>query len=535
MADGFSLSSVSSPLAAASLRQEAAAAASAAAHTAPGVRPLAAFPQQQQPSSAPTLHPGFGRPPPLQGPVLHPGFGVAQQQQQRNAASPLTAMPPSVLFAQQHLPQPPPPPHVVATYAAAGGGNLARARVAKRITIAHRGSAQDFRVPNRLESAALLRDAVATAFALPPPAAFSLRDVEGCNVVLSFASVDDDGLYTLVASGDGDGAAGGGGGGFAAAASPGGRNNEASFVTMTRRVASFPPLPEVVATGFAMSARRKGSVRAVLVGVQYSDRGAAYALTRAKVVGAGVRRVRAALEASFEAPEIVELTEEEAEGGLVLKRGGTGRSDILKWAAWLAEGTKPAQHRLFYFMGHAAVRTGGGADEAVLLPSDFRTTPDDYNAIGGAELLAALKGESGSSGGVSVVLDTSYASAFLPLPARLRLYRCGETDMVENRTDQDSPLLGSDARRAVSVLACGSARSGGGGGATVEGVLTDAFCSVLERARTGSATAAAAASLSVEQAMVEVAVHMRQRHPLAGVAPVLSSTVALDLAAEFVL
>ncbi|KAJ9465171.1 hypothetical protein DIPPA_08981 [Diplonema papillatum] len=408
----------------------------------------------------------------------------------------------------------------------AAAGQWPAARQSKRVTVSYREHKEVIKLAGT-EGTILLKDTIAAALGLSQP--FTLKDESGATVPLSLSSLEDRGSYAahLVQSDDGS-----------------------SFITTARRVlpnilkgalsaaeaAESPPrvdsAPRFLAVPPALDRRRnkkrKGSVRAVLVGVEYRRR-PDVRLRRESVVDRGVKRMRKYLEETFEDPVIMEVLEEEEEEGIVIQKGGTRRDDILRWAKWLAE--HPAKCNIFYFIGHAAVLRCGADSEEVLLPSDFSTQAVDesrdavFNAIRGSELIEAF-GKASPSSHIHVISDCTYGGTVLSLPCRLRLHNSGDVEMIETRTDQDSPLLAPAHR--VTVLARLASTTNPSQSFASEGMLTTALVDILSADPSPH-------DFTNESLLVSLQYQLRRLHGTTLVQPVMTSTHVLEFTQPFTL
>ena len=519
------------------------------------------------------LSPAHAHPHPHPHPPLMQGVNTPTPaspfHDQAHPHSPVGAGPASQAYPGGYIPlnPPPPPAHLIVDYNAANGvttlqGNvpiptspgydhLVRSpsheapiglrhdrHVSKRFQVNYQGVVEGFRVSSREEDSQLLRETIAAAFSLPT-GLFRLKDDEGCNVVVSFTSITDCATYALTLAGGVPGAT--------PATNP-------SLITTVRRVApdalsnalqagqtaksldysalkDVSSIPRVNSVISRTSMKDHYGVRAVLIGVDYSRRGhAEYDLSKTRVFSNGVKKMRTFLESKYSDCVIMEALEEAEDGGVLLTGNGSGtrRDGIMRWAEWLVE--SPAALNVFYFIGHAALMSCGGKEEEVLLPSDFSTTPDNFNVVSLSDLLDVFK-KVAPEKKVSVVLDCSYTASHLTLPCRIRLFKSGEAEMIETQTDQDSALLSAAA--SVSVLTTSSQIAGRT--ATVESVLTEALCDVLSRDGGGAGGGGGGGALTNEAALIGIATHIRQYHPAACVTPVVLSTKVLDFGGQFCL
>eukprot|EP01059_Diplonema_ambulator_P018645 TRINITY_DN31145_c0_g1_i1.p1 TRINITY_DN31145_c0_g1~~TRINITY_DN31145_c0_g1_i1.p1 ORF type:complete len:407 (+),score=51.06 TRINITY_DN31145_c0_g1_i1:2-1222(+) len=326
--------------------------------------------------------------------------------------------------------------------------------------------------------------AISSVFAIGKE--FTLKDPAQRHVIPSYFTLQDKTKYQLVVQNS------------LPVVPPSFQEPTSSIITANRRAKAMQEFKLDVNTDF------RGSVRAVLIGVEYKRKGG-QRLSKGNVVEKGVKKMREFLE-GYRDPMVMEVLEVEEEGGIVMKKDGTRKQDILRWAEWLVQ--HPAQVNIFYFIGHiGVVDNGAGEREEVLLPSDFRTNTDEgvglFNAITSSELLSIF---SKTTAKITCIFDTTYTGSVLPLPCKLRLCPTGTAEMIDSTTDQDSPLLGTGPD--LTVLSCVMSRSTSG---TVEGVFTSSLTHALLKQHTN------------ESLLQSVSDHLKRYHPAAYITPTIIS------------
>ena len=297
-------------------------------------------------------------------------------------------------------------------------------------------------------------------------------------------------------------------------------------VTVTKRVDVNQTLQQTYSTSGK-------TIRAVLIGVAY-QRKPRYTLD-SSVINSSVMKMRQLIESRYSDGdsnsniEIAQVIEDVHEGGVVLKKGGTRRRDIIRWAEWLASST--ADVKLFYFIGHAAVvsRPTTLADQTVneemLLPSDFSLSANDpmvaapsadsnpYNGIRSSDLLSAFHSAGGKSN-ITCVFDCSYTGTVLSLKSSLRLFSIG-SEMIEQKHDED--LNSSTDAPTVSVLSL-IRTSESAFNQPVLGIITSCITNTLSDHQNPSQL------ISNEKYLSAVAAYLRRFHPNAGVCPLVSGS-----------